>query len=245
VPRGHYTRSENLKKYFVGVMWFGRMTFLLKGDRSNGPDDEPALVSETEARQQTLAAALLTRALDRARLRDGRRARDVWKRIYVVTSFYVGLADDLSLPEYRAALTNVCGAALDLAGLTDEKKLRALQTHLARLRPPAIYSGTGAQGTYEPEEGPDALRRALGKTAGFRLLGQRFVPDSYMMGKLVFPTVGRPLRSDVFTYVPSPGGRHAWLPPRPGRDGRPRQPQGARALARAGRRRLRGQRQDA
>jgi len=32
VPRGHYTRSETLKKYFVGMMWFGRMTFLLKGD---------------------------------------------------------------------------------------------------------------------------------------------------------------------------------------------------------------------
>jgi hypothetical protein len=37
-------------------------------------------------------------------------------------------------------------------------------------------------------------------------MGQRFVPDSYMMGKLVYPTVGRPTRDGMFTYVRSPLG---------------------------------------
>lgn len=31
VPRGHYTRSETLEKYFKAMMWYGRMAFLLKG----------------------------------------------------------------------------------------------------------------------------------------------------------------------------------------------------------------------
>jgi hypothetical protein len=41
---------------------------------------------------------------------------------------------------------------------------------------------------------------------GFRFMGQRFIPDSYMMGKLVYPSVGDPTRDDMFTYVMTPGG---------------------------------------
>jgi hypothetical protein len=204
VPRGHYTRSEVLMKYFVGMMWFGRMAFLLKGDPSYGPDDQPALVSVPESHQQTLAAALITKSLEQAELPDKRKARDVWERIYTVTSFYVGLADDLGWPEYRAALSKVCGAALNLAVLADSKNLLAFKVELARLSPPAIYSGTGGQGTYGA--GPDILLKALQKTMGFRFMGQRFIPDSYMMGQLVFPTVGKPTRKGMFTYVMAQGG---------------------------------------
>lgn len=205
VPRGHYTRSETLKKYFVGMMWFGRMTFLLKGDAEHGPDDEPALVSVPEASRQTLAAALLTRLLDRAALPDGRKAAAVWERIYAVTSFYVGLADDLGVEEYRGALAKVCGAALDLAALGDANKLAELKRELARNNPPAIYGGTGGQGTFG---GPNTgkLVEALHKSAGFRLMDQRFIPDSYAMGKLVFPAVGGPTRDGMFTYVMTAGG---------------------------------------
>ena len=146
VPRGHYTRSETLKKYFVGMMWFGRMTFLLKGDDIHGPDTSaPALVSVAEANQQTLAAAMLTRALENVQLPDKRKAGDVWERIYVVTAFYVGLADDLGRQQYQAALAQVCGAALDLAAFGDTGKMQALRQELAKCKPPAIYSGTGNQ----------------------------------------------------------------------------------------------------
>ena len=77
VPRGHYTRSDVLKKYFVGMMWFGRLTFLLKGHPSHGPDGE-ALVSVPEAKNQTIAAALITKVMGQAVLADGRKAYDVW-----------------------------------------------------------------------------------------------------------------------------------------------------------------------
>jgi hypothetical protein len=203
VPRGHYTRSETLKQYFVGMMWYGRMTFLLKGHDPFGPNRE-ALVSPQEAKRQTLAGGIITKMLDGAKLADGRKAYDVWERIYVVTSFYVGLADDLGFAEYKDALTKVCGASMDLTALADAKKYTALRFELAKHRPPAIYSGTGAveaQGT-----GADDLDKALDKTAGFRFMGQRFIPDSYMMGKLVYPTIGRPTRDGMFTRVVSNDG---------------------------------------
>jgi hypothetical protein len=31
IPRGHYTQSEKLERYFKGMMWYGRLSFLLKG----------------------------------------------------------------------------------------------------------------------------------------------------------------------------------------------------------------------
>jgi Protein of unknown function (DUF3160) len=205
VPRGHYTRSETLKKYFVGMMWFGRMTFLLKGHASFGPRGE-ALVSPVEATRQTMAAALVTKVLGEAELPDRRKAVDVWERVYVVTSFYVGLADDLGMAEYKAALKKVTGAALDLAALTDEKKRFELKKELARHAPPAIYSGTGAIVAQDAEGGPDELNKALDKTTGFRFMGQRFIPDSYMMGKLVYPSVNNPTRDQMFTRVLTPAG---------------------------------------
>ncbi|MBI1916662.1 MAG: DUF3160 domain-containing protein [Planctomycetes bacterium] len=206
VPRGHYTRSDVLKRYFIGMMWFGRMTFLIKGHAKHGASTRaPALVGVEESDQQTLAAAMLTRALEKAELPDGRKAAEVWERIYAVTSFYVGLADDLGLQEYRTALHKVCGASLDLAVLADRKKLMAFKAELARFNPPAIYSGTGAQSAPQ-DASPGALIEALHKSAGFRLMGQRFVPDSYMMGNLVWPTVGEPTKDDLFTRVESDGG---------------------------------------
>jgi len=207
VPRGHYTRSEELKRYFKAMMWFGRMTFLLKGEEPFGPGDQPALVPPEEAQKQTLAAAHLVKLLSTGKLANNRSAREVWQRIYTVTAFYVGLADDLGLPEYEASLRKVVGAAMNLAALSDTEKLRDLRIELAKFGAPAIYGGTGNLITYEGED-PKNLLEALDKTTGFRLMGQRFIPDSYVMGKLVFPTVGAPRdgHKDMFTYVVSDWG---------------------------------------
>ena len=150
---------------------------------------------------------MLTQALENVQLPDKRKAGDVWERIYVVTAFYVGLADDLGRPQYKAALAKVCGAALDLATLGDAGKMQALRQELAKYNPPAIYSGTGMQyGDFLGEASPKDLVKALGKSTGFRLMGQRFIPDSYMMGKLVYPTVGPPTRRGIFTRVDTIGG---------------------------------------
>ena len=213
VPRGHYTRSEILKRYFKGMMWFGRMAFILKGGKSFGPDDQPFLVSKEEGQAQTLAASHIVKLLAGGKVKDGRAARAIWQRVYTVTAFYVGLADDLGLAEYESSLRKVTGAAMNLRLLADEANWRKVQVELAKFNPPAIYGGTGAQGTYGGAN-PDKLIEALDKSAGFRLMGQRYIPDSYMMGKLVTPTVGPPNngRTDMFTCVVTDDGPYRCFP---------------------------------
>ena len=213
LPRGHYTRSEILKRYFKGMMWFGRMSFILKGGPEYGPDDQPFLVSKEEGQAQTIAASHIVKLLAGGTVKDGRTARQIWQRVYTVTAFYVGLADDLGLAEYETSLRKVTGAAMDLGMLVDEANWRKVQVELAKFNPPAIYGGTGAQGTYGGAN-PDKLVEALDKSTGFRLMGQRYIPDSYMMGKLVTPTVGRPNngRTDMFTCVMTDDGPYRCFP---------------------------------
>jgi hypothetical protein len=74
VPRGHYTQSDKLKRYFKAMMWFGRMTFLLKG---NNDEIHDALVDEHTAIKQTLAALMIATALE-----DDAALHAKWKRLY-------------------------------------------------------------------------------------------------------------------------------------------------------------------
>jgi len=204
VPRGHYTRSKKLKQYFKALMWLGRMTFLIRG--GDGQQIK-ALLPMAEARKQTLAAAMLAGMMEK-RLSDGRTLAQTWDRLYSVTAYYVGLADDLTPYEYRAAMRGAIGQAVSASALTDAAKFFELRKRLAEMRKPEIYSGLG------DFEGPPAaiadektLAEALGLTQGMRLMGQRYIPDSYMMGRLVYPTVGLFAgQGQPFTYVPSRGG---------------------------------------
>ncbi|MDY0355092.1 MAG: DUF3160 domain-containing protein [Sedimentisphaerales bacterium] len=189
VPRGHYTRSEDLERYFKALMWYGRMSFLLKGSDSWGPLGE-ALISREDARIQTLQAVLLVQALYSEV--GERTALEVWDRIYTVTAFYVGTADDLTPYDYMGALEAVVGAdwMQRLADLTDEATYLELKTQLALLPSPRIFGGTGniiVDGPITDE----MLNEVLEKTKGMRLMGQRFIPDSYMFQNLVYPSVGQ------------------------------------------------------
>ena len=92
------------------MMWYGRMAFLLKGSDNYGPDGQ-ALVSKQDAKLQTLQAVLLTLALDRLEA-GGQRIADTWNRLYGVTAFFVGLADDLTPYEYQEAILKLFGPAV-------------------------------------------------------------------------------------------------------------------------------------
>ena len=197
-PRGHYTRSEDLKKYFRGMMWFGRQTFLLKGHEKYGQFIPPmeALVDRQTARIQTLQSLLISGVSGDVKVDDHRTVAEVWDRIYAVTAFYVGLADDLTLYEYRQVLREVFGAQVKQEDLLNDSKRAQLLLFLTRMRAPAIFSGTGGAGI-DVDALPSRklvsvkqLDDILNATQGFRLMGQRYIPDSYVLGQLVSPGAG-------------------------------------------------------
>ncbi|MBD3293594.1 MAG: DUF3160 domain-containing protein, partial [Armatimonadia bacterium] len=179
VPRGHYTRSETLKRYFKAMMWYGRLSMLLKGG-------DGAIVPEDEARIQTLQACLIAGTLYQP---DHSDLLETWQRIYAVTGFYVGFADDLTPQEYAEAIEEVAGTSFTWTNLASEDSMFALKSELATYRAPQIYGGTG-EVVLMPPFSPEQLDELLTDTMGLRLMGQRFIPDGYVMQELGFPKAG-------------------------------------------------------
>jgi hypothetical protein len=166
VPRGHYTRNEDFERYFRAMMWYGRMSFHLSNPYD--PDVGP---------RETRSALLIVRALYTVEAGD-EPALDVWDRIYEPTAFFVGTADDLTVYDYATAADEVYGGLPDVCALADEAKLEAFVEAAKELRPPAIVGGFVTD-TQDAEE----------MTMGFRFMGQRFIPDSYMFQQLVYDKV--------------------------------------------------------
>jgi len=212
VPRGHYTRSEQLKRYFRTLMWYGRMAFLLKGAEFWGPMGE-ALISVYDAKIQTMQAVLLATSLDTVQV-GPRSGHQVWDRMYAVTAFYVGLADDLTPYEYLGVLNKVFGSGFTPTDLDEPDNFFALKAELALLRSPKINGGTGDVWVPLPIT-PESLDEVLDKTKGMRFMGQRFIPDSYMFQQLVTPKVlgytgdGNPI---PFSYGTTPIGPQRCYP---------------------------------
>jgi len=209
VPRGHYTRSEKLKNYFKAFMWHGKMSMLIKGTETvlpgeTDPFNRKALISTYDAKIQTMQASLIA-----SKFAESQKLKDKWDRIYSVTAFYVGLSDDLGPYEYIEALNSIFGEKFNPDDLREEN-LRRLKAKLAEYMPPKIFGGTGDCGITPPFT-PEEADQCLEKTKGFRLMGQRFIPDSYMFSNLVGAHTdvyaGNKDCSEVFTCVISPAGR--------------------------------------
>ncbi len=161
VPRGHYTRSEDLKMYFKAMMWYGRMTF--------------RLVDDFETRR----ALLLVQALRGAKAADGTPAVTLWQNIYEPTVFIVGKADDLGYIEYGNLSDKIFGANPDLNAFADPTLFGQFKQATISLPPPQINS----MWVWIDQDTEQV-------TKGFRFMGQRFTLDAYVFGQVIWRKVG-------------------------------------------------------
>lgn len=168
IPRGHYTLSDDLKRYFTSMMWYGRMTFRLKAK-------DPEI-----GKEETRAALLLVQALKDAEV-NGRPALDLWQDLYSPTAFMVGRSDDLTALQYLDVIDAVYGPDTVASDLVDEAKLETFIQSAFQLPPPKIL-GLVIMDTDNIEE----------TTKGLRFMGQRFVPDAYVFRELIYRNVGTP-----------------------------------------------------
>ncbi|MBN1572929.1 MAG: DUF3160 domain-containing protein [Deltaproteobacteria bacterium] len=163
VPRGHYTRNEKFETYFKAMMWHGRIDFKLKP----GESEE----AQKHGLMMTLQALLISDAL----MRD-EEAFTLWKQIYEPTTYFVGKTDDLDVYDYRKLMKKIFpkGGGVDKYG--DIDNVLKFIDEAMKLHPPKILSGAAfvEDGKFE------------NTTMGFRFMGQRFIPDSYIFQNLVY-----------------------------------------------------------
>lgn len=78
-PRGHYTRTEDLKKYFKAMQWLQTAPYCLKDD--------------TDLKRAVIAAYVL----NQGKGKSGKSLQDLYARILEPTSFLIGQPDNLSI----------------------------------------------------------------------------------------------------------------------------------------------------
>jgi hypothetical protein len=154
-PRGHYTQCDSLSAYFRTMMWLGRMTFSCE-------------TQSTYSRSMTLSAILLTQAVSDIEL-SGTPAFEIWENIYEPTAFFVGKSDDLNFRDYLNIAMEIYGedfTSWSPDTLAETDRLMDFIEAVADLKNPQIAS-------------------YIQPSKGFRLMGQRFVPDSWIFQELV------------------------------------------------------------
>jgi hypothetical protein len=165
VPRGHYTKSEKLKRYFKAMMWYGRITFRIKkGD-------------------ETRSALLIVNAL---KTKDD--LRNNWKALYEPINFFVGESDDLVYLDYAPLAMEIFGESFMDGSFTQDYINTGLFVQKAKeLRDPGINSMPVLGTILAPEEGVEERTEDV---KGYRFLGQRFTIDAYVFQKLICREVG-------------------------------------------------------
>jgi len=145
VPRGHYTTTPELTRYFLAMSSLGQTGFLIS---------EPA---------QLRTGLMLARLIDRSDELTG-----MWETLYDPTAFLVGLADDYTPSEVVTAADTVRpGWEDDPELISKDTDMDALADELLSMRPVGI----------DPE------------VASMRVMGARYVLDSYILDQLVYPNV--------------------------------------------------------
>lgn len=196
VPRGHYTRSALLGQYFKAMMWYGRVSFRLQ------PEAPPE--SNEKGMENTAQAILMSLALTEevTGLSGSPSGLVVWDAIYEPTAFFVGAADDLVPAEYLGLIQSIYGSEVEVSDLDDELLLEQFIDEALDLREPLILG--------HPLDDTENLNQ----TMGLRFMGQRFIPDSYILGQLVYKNVGTianprlmPMGLDVMAAF---GSKRAW-----------------------------------
>ena len=197
-PRGHYTRSDSLERFFKAMVYLGRMTFLLS------TPDQPELALKLTRQALLLSQALGTQS---SALSAGR----LWHSIYEPTSYLVGRSEDPLPTDYLALARTLRGEKSLMEWLAQDSNLIAFIHKAESLPGPRIVSNLARDMTELP---PGNSGRVPSPAKGMRLMGQRYIPDAAILQELVYDKVGTreaprlmPMALDVMAVLGSEQAR--------------------------------------
>ena len=174
-PRGHYTQSGALQRYFRAMMWYAQCAFLFQGGRG-------MIVDAGTADIQTIQALQIARFLV--------ESNDVyarWQRMHAVLGFFAGAMDDVSVADVIGIKSQLdqelAAAGLGGTATGESTYLKLLRQRLLALPPPRIHAATGLPMRDEAAT-PERRKQWLEQARGMRLFGQRFSLDAYAMSGL-------------------------------------------------------------
>jgi hypothetical protein len=169
-PRGHYTKSAALARYFRTVMWLGRAD---TGWNVLPPDPQSGIVSDTP--RELRNAVLLTQ------LFESSAAIDRLQQMSHILDFLVGESDELTVYQTRELLR--LEKVTDVGDLVSNERVDAFQKTLMngdfgkqRIRSQVVLSNI-----HDPRQVPPP--------STFQMYGQRFAIDSFVLSKVVYDSI--------------------------------------------------------
>lgn len=161
-PRSHYVNKSVLRSYFRAMIYLGRNSYLL-------------------GKKEGVSDAMLLTLLLASPGPDGKPLLQDWQRIMEITGFFAGQPDDISYSEWRNFLVKVLGSDKLAAGQAlDPAILAKISEHLGELKGPRILSDV----VVAPEVLDSTKTQLLAASKGFRLFGQRFTFDAWILNRL-------------------------------------------------------------
>ena len=171
-PRGHYTRDSGLRAYFRTMMYLGRNGYLLGKDVG-------------------IKDANLVMSLFAAKGKDGIVPLVSWQKISDLTGFYAGKTDDVTYSEWHSFLSNILEDGKrtpeDLVG---DAPLRRIKDNIDQLRKPRILSDV----VIDPGIRSKTKADLLNASSGFRIFGQKFTFDAWILNDLTAGQEASPTR---------------------------------------------------
>ncbi len=169
-PRGHYTKTPELKRYFRCMMWLGRADCgwnVLPTDGTPGVNSE----SRRELRNAVLLVELL-QATDNLK---------TLKALDDIIAFMVGRSDNLTVFALRDLMKEA--ETPTLAAIRDDKALARLED--------AIKNGKHAQQMIRSQVIISSLMDSykVPPPSMFQLFGQRYIIDSFVLSQVVFDSI--------------------------------------------------------
>jgi hypothetical protein len=178
--RGHYTDSEELSRYFQAMMWLGRMDFLL----TQPPDSLP----EADILRMYIGSVMLNELLELSGQNNTLNDMDE------VIRFLVGESDNLTVAELDEIIS--AQGLANAGALLDEDIYTAFRAAVEN-SPYSAQNILSSIFIYSPRDEPPPL------PVSYRLFGQRFVIDSYVFSRVVFPWI-RYQNINVWRPMPNP-----------------------------------------
>ncbi len=178
-PRSHYTKNSALRAYFRAMMYLGRNSYFLGKDI--GVEDINLLTN-----------------LFLATSSDGNVPLSSWQHISDVTSFYAGQSDDITYTEWQSFLNNVLGNGFNSTpqNLASAATLSTLDSNIGQLKLPKIFSSVVVNPNIGSLTKADLLKQSL----GFRIFGQKFTFDAWILNDL---TAGQEATQTRLPSMPS------------------------------------------
>ncbi len=166
VVRGHYTLSDDLGRFFKGMMWYGQTGFQLSTNL--GENEEVDL-------DQVIPSLMITLMTFED---DGING---WTQIYDMTNLYSGFSDDLLVVDLQKLLVEVFGKVPTMEDLRNLKYEKEITEAVKRLRSPEIV--------------PDVIFKDVPAGKQFRFMGQRYTLDGDILQRLMEPIL-RPVPTE-------------------------------------------------